>query len=229
MNLVMLDIDGTLTMSYEYDREIFGLAIAAVAGCPPFEADLYGFVDKTSLGVTQEALRRFTGREPTADEISRVKRRVLRLFRNRYRESPQSFAAVPGAQVFLEHLRTLEGLGIAIATGCWRSEAMFKLNSSGLDVHGIPLATSDGEKDRRRIMDQAAGRARRFYACQEFGRIVYLGDGPWDVQASRSLGYAFIGIGPRLQEGGPLRVTAWHPDFLDLEAVLTSLRSALRS
>ena len=32
MNLVMLDIDGTLTQSYDYDREIFGVAIAEVLG-----------------------------------------------------------------------------------------------------------------------------------------------------------------------------------------------------
>ena len=64
MNLVMLDIDGTLTQSYEYDQEIFGLAIAEVLGCPPVDADLNGYVDKTSTGVTQEAIRRITGRSP---------------------------------------------------------------------------------------------------------------------------------------------------------------------
>lgn len=228
MNLVMLDIDGTLTQSYEYDREIFGLAIAEVLGCPPVDADLNGYVDKTSIGVTLEAIRRLTGRSPEAEEIDEVKRRVLRHLERMYRESPGTFGEVPGASCFLERLRKLDGAGIAIATGCWRSEAMFKLRASGLSVDGIPLATSDDDRDRKRIMEIAAGRARDFYACPGFERVVYLGDGPWDLQASRSLGYGFVGIGPRIQALKDPEAGRWHQDYLEIEAVLASVAAALK-
>ena len=80
-----------------------------------------------------------------------------------YQESPEIFGEVPGARRFLERLRSLDGAGIAIATGCWRSEALFKLRASGLSVAGIPMATSDDDRNRRRIMQIADEKARDFY------------------------------------------------------------------
>jgi phosphoglycolate phosphatase-like HAD superfamily hydrolase len=227
MNLVMLDIDGTLTLSYEYDKEIFGIAIAEVLGCPPVDADLKGYVDKTSLGVTLEAILRLTGRSPKAEEIEEVKRKVLRYLEKMYRESPLNFCEVPGASRFLERLRKLERVGIAIATGCWHSEALFKLQASGVTVDGIPMATSDDDRDRQRIMEIAAERAQNFYGCPGFERVAYLGDGPWDLQASRSLGYKFVGIGPRVQALKDLEAFRWHPDYLEIDAVLASVFGAL--
>ncbi len=229
MNLVMLDIDGTLTQSYEYDREIFGLAIGEVLGRPPVDADLYGYVDKTSSGVTEEAIRRLTGRKPKAEEIEEVKRNVLRRLEKMQQESPGIFSEVPGARVFLEQLRSLEGAGIAIATGCWLKEALFKIQASGLRVDGIPMATSDDNRNRKRIMKLAVEKAREFHAVPQFERVVYLGDGPWDLQEADELGYGFIGIGARVQgllESGAGR---WHPDFLETEAVLASVARALEA
>jgi len=92
MNLVMLDIDGTLTLSYEYDQEIFSLAIAEILGSGPVNADLIGYVDKTSTGVTEEAIRRVTGISPTARQIEEVKRNVLGRLEKLQRDSPETFA-----------------------------------------------------------------------------------------------------------------------------------------
>jgi phosphoglycolate phosphatase-like HAD superfamily hydrolase len=227
MKLVLLDIDGTLTQSYEYDREIFGIAIGEVLGVPQVDADLNGYIDKTSLGVTQEAIYRLTGKNPGVIEIDLVKRNVLQRLEEMYQKTPQVFSEVPGALRFLGRLRKLNGQRIAIATGCWRSEALFKLQASGLNVDGIPMATSDDDRNRQRIMEIAVRQAGEFYGCSKFDRIVYLGDGPWDLQTSRSLGYKFIGIGPRVQGLKDLESFQWHQDFLDIEAVLASVSTAL--
>jgi len=228
MNLVMLDIDGTLTQSYELDEKIFALAIAEALGCPPIDVDLNGYVDVTSIGVTLEALRRLLGRSPEAEEIKEVERRVLHHLERRYQESAGIYRQVPGASLFLKRLRKLDGAGIAIGTGCWHSEALFKLWASNLSVDGIPMATSDDDRNRKRIMEIAAGRARDFYACPGFERVVYLGDGPWDLQASRSLGYSFIGIGPRVRALKDSEAFRWHQDYLEIEAVLESVSAALK-
>jgi phosphoglycolate phosphatase-like HAD superfamily hydrolase len=228
MNLVMLDIDGTLTQSYEYDREIFGIAIAEVLECPLVNADLNGYIDKTSLGVTIEAIQRVTGNVPKARQIEEVKSKVLRYFEKMYLEGPGTFCEVPGASIFLERLRNLEEVGVAIATGCWRREAIFKLQASGLDVNGIPMATSDDDRNRQRIMKIATERALEFYGCPTFERVVYLGDGPWDLQASRTLGYRFIGIGPRVQDLKDSEGFKWHPNFLKIEAVIASVIEAMK-
>jgi len=228
MNLVMLDIDGTLTQSYDYDKEVFGLALAEVLGCPPVNADVSGYVNKTSTGVTEEAIRRITGTGPKAEQIEEVKRNVLGRLEKMYEESPKIFAEVPGAARFIERLGRLDEIGIAIATGCWQSEAQFKLQASGLSATGIPLATSDDDRNRTRIMQIAVERAREFYACPGFERVVYLGDGPWDLQEANRLGYGFIGIGPRIEALMDNKVGNWHPDFVEIEAVLASIAATLR-
>jgi phosphoglycolate phosphatase-like HAD superfamily hydrolase len=228
MNLVMLDIDGTLTQSFKVDGEVFELAIAEVLGCSPGDLDLNGFVDVTSLGVTQEALERHLGRSPRAEEIEGVKRRVLHHLELRYRESPGLYGEVPGASLFLERLRKLDGVGIAIGTGAWRSEAQYKLRASSVSADDIPMATSDDDRNRMKIMEIAAGRARDFYGCSRFERVVYLGDGPWDLQASRALGYTFIGIGPRVQALKDREAFSWYQDYRDPEAVFASIAAALK-
>jgi len=227
MNLIMLDIDGTLTQSYEYDEEIFGLAIAEVLGSGPVSADLNGYVDKTSTGVTREAIRRATGIHARIEQIDEVKKNVQRRLERLYEETPGIFSEVPGAGVFLGRLRRLKGAGVAIATGCWRNEALFKLQASGLNVDGITIATSDDDWNRTRIMQLAAERARNAYDCGKFEQIVYIGDGPWDLQEAHALGYRFIGIGPRVKALQTSQAIHWHPDFLDLEMVLGSVAIAL--
>ena len=77
-------------------------------------------------------------------------------------------------------------------------------------------------------MEIAAGRARDFYACPGFERVVYLGDGPWDQQDSRSLGYGFIGIGARVEALKDLEAFRWHKDYLEIEAVLASVAAVLK-
>jgi phosphoglycolate phosphatase-like HAD superfamily hydrolase len=228
MNLVLLDVDGTLTQTYEYDREVFALAIAEVARVPSFEVDFSSYTHITSLGVTTEAIQRITGRSLVAEEIEEVKRSVLRYMQKMYLESPTAFREVPGASCFLERLRSLDRTGTAIATGGWLGEALFKLRASRLSIDGIPLATSDDDRDRRRIMEIAVQRAQDFYACPKFEHIVYLGDGPWDLQAALSLGYAFVGIGTRLQALKDAGANRLHRDYLDLEAVFASVAAALR-
>jgi phosphoglycolate phosphatase-like HAD superfamily hydrolase len=223
MNLVMLDIDGTLIQSYEYDRDVFGAVIGEVLGGLSVDADLNGYMNKTSLGVTEEAIRSATGRNPEEREIEEVKYKVMARFEKMSREFPNLFSQVPGAAGFLERLRGLEGAGIAIATGCWLEEARFKLRASGLSIDGLPIATSSDDRNRIRIMTQATEKARQSYGCAGFERTVYFGDGPWDLQASHSLGYEFIGIGPRVQELKETGSIHWHPDFLDLRAVFDSI------
>jgi hypothetical protein len=102
---------------------------------------------------------------------------------------------------------------------------VFKLQASGLVIDGIPLATSDDHTDRKMIMEIAAQKARKYYRRHEFEHVVYLGDGPWDWLATRSLGYGFIGIGPRVQALCNTENINWHRDFREVEAVLASIAS----
>jgi len=226
MNLVLFDIDGTLTQSFEYDRQVFSLALTDVIGSANIDTDLGAYIATTSAGVTREAFQRSLGRDPCAEEYEEVKRRVLWHLEKRYQESPAAFVEVAGASRCVARLRKRAGMAVAIATGCWRPEAMFKLQSSGFHPDGIPMATSDDDEDRQRIMEISVQRALGFYACSRFERVVSIGDGPWDLQASRSLGYGFVGIGARLQALKDAGARYLHRDYLEVDAVLASIAAA---
>ena len=65
--------------------------------------------------------------------------------------------------------------------------------TAGLGAFGFPLATADDAHDRADIMRIALGRLGA-----DFNSITYYGDGPWDQDASRRLGWNFVAVGPVL-------------------------------
>jgi len=95
---------------------------------------------------------------------------------------------VAGAAAMLARLRA-EGHTVAVATGAWEASARLKLARAGLAIDGCVLAACDDEPDRVAILRAAIARAGTAH-----DRVVYVGDGPWDVEAARTLGLPFVGI-----------------------------------
>ena len=84
---------------------------------------------------------------------------------------------------------------MAIATGGWLGSAELKLEYAGFDWNAIPIATSSDCLTREGIMQIAETRAKSQGSISKFLTKIYVGDAVWDVKASKSLGYEFIGVG----------------------------------
>jgi hypothetical protein len=112
---------------------------------------------------------------------------------NRHIEDTGSFPAIDGAVQFIDRIRRSTDTRIAIATGCWRESALLKLQTSGFNIEGIPVATSDDSPARVEIM-QTALRMTGSGA----GTVTYFGDAEWDQLACRDLAWNFVPVGPRL-------------------------------
>jgi phosphoglycolate phosphatase-like HAD superfamily hydrolase len=102
-----------------------------------------------------------------------------------------------------------------------------KLRAAGIDVNDDVLACADDAAARTDIVRLAIDRAQRHYETT-FGRIVVLGDAPWDVRAAIELELPFIGIGKgeradRLRHHGALAVL---PDYDDFNAFRDALNLA---
>ena len=227
MNLIMLDIDGTLTQSYEYDQEVFSHTISEVTGVPFHDTNWHSYEYITSSGVTPEAIYRATGRSATSEQVEAVERTLLWHLEQRHQKSPSDFTEIPGAAAFISSLKCFDDVVVSIATGCWHSEAIFKLKASNINVAGIPMATCDDSKSREEIMAISAQRALTAYQVSHFDRIVYIGDGVWDMKASKSLGYGFIGVGARLQLLRDRGIDYLHEDYTELSKVLLSIEAVL--
>ena len=113
---------------------------------------------------------------------------------------------------------------MSYASGGWRETALFKLRSAGLPAEEVPGAFSDDDFTREGICRVSLRRAEAQHG-RAFCRIVYVGDGVWDVRTSGQLGYDFIGIG-RDDGAGKLRAEgATHvlEDFKDVDRFLSLL------
>ena len=113
---------------------------------------------------------------------------------------------------------------MAIATGGWRTTARLKLKVAGVPDSEIPAAHADDAYPREEIIKRAFDRAAAV-SEEAFERVVYVGDGRWDVIATDRMGIGFVGLagGDRadvLRAAGAADV---RPDYLDFPAFLSAV------
>lgn len=232
MNLAVFDIDGTLTRSKAADGECYAEAWKEEFGLEDVSVHTEDFTHSTDSGVASEIFLGRLGREGTEEEIARLIRCFVGLMRERAKRSPEDFELVPGAGAALARLRDDGNWALAIATGCWRLSADFKIRTAGLDVEGIPLATSDELLQREDILSSAIRKAKELHGIRGadggFEKTIYIGDGVWDCRAAARTKIAFLGVHDT-RDPAPLREAGAKViirDYSDLDVFLKGLEAA---
>ena len=141
--LVVFDLDGTLTLTGDFDGEIFVQALKEALGIENVNADWTTYRSVTDAGVTAEIIER-NGLEKT---VQLVQDHFLAFLRSRLAETP--CREVPGAARMLSVLREHPDFEYSVATGSWRESALLKMDSAGLVVEA--LATCDDSPQREEI------------------------------------------------------------------------------
>ena len=221
MQLVMFDIDGTLTETMKVDEECFVRSFAEVFGFTDIDSDWSHYPHVTDSGIFHEVYASRMGRPPTAPDVSRFRRRFIELLAA---SSQSPFTPVAGADRVLSRLASSGSHRVSLATGGWRDSARLKMASAGMCFDDHPAASADDALERESIMEISRQRAREWYG-EPFAGTVYVGDGVWDARACRALGIPFIGIGSglraaRLASEGAVRVFQdFSEDVLFLETL----------
>jgi len=197
--LVLFDLDGTLVESNEFDRVCYVDAVQRALGAGPVDEDWSHYRNVTDRGVLAEIYQRRFGRELGAEVEAAVKRTFLEVMESKLRETGSGLRPLAGAQAALDWLRRSAEWTAALATGAWRESAELKLREAGLRADHLPWFTCNDAVARIEIMELAVREMTR-RAGASFGRVVYIGDGVWDVQASREMGVAFLGVGEERQK-----------------------------
>ncbi|MBU3741547.1 MAG: HAD family hydrolase [Candidatus Kapabacteria bacterium] len=192
MDLIILDIDGTLTDTEHVDEHSIVGALEEVLGVSDLSTDWTMYRTSTDGGIVAEVVERVHG-SVRQEVVEDVTKRFYGMLEDHYTTSPDLFAPMPGARDVLATLREM-GYCVAIATGCWRESALFKLRVAGIEHVGVPLATADDSHDRAEILRRAIDLAQQWNDIQGFRNIWYVGDGVWDARAAATLGIGFIGI-----------------------------------
>jgi phosphoglycolate phosphatase-like HAD superfamily hydrolase len=209
---VVFDVDGTLLDSDAFDGELYIAAVRQVLGDVEIDASWQRYRNVTDAGVLAQIVE-----EVGVLDAERVKSEVRHLFGSlvqRHLASGGACVAIAGAIDALERLHS-SGYKVGVATGGWGHTARMKLDRAGIPVENLVIASSDDSADRVEIMTTCLLRLGG-----DPQHAIYVGDGLWDLEASRKAGWGFIGVGARLRG----RCDNWIADFTD-EAWRLPLRS----
>ncbi len=189
---VIFDIDGTLLESSHKDDELYREAVRNVLGAVTFRDSLHDYDPVTDTAILEQIF---------ADNDLPALGETIELVRNEFFsliaahvDDYGPFPEIPGARELVDAFESSADHAVAIATGGWRQSAETKLTTAGFSIAGIPLASSDDASTRTEIM-RVALRAigDRGVAIES---VTYFGDGSWDREACRELGWAFQPVGP---------------------------------
>jgi phosphoglycolate phosphatase-like HAD superfamily hydrolase len=215
--LVMFDIDGTLVTGNGIDDDCFCEAIRDVLGVEQFDTNWSHYLNITESGITSEIVEKGLSKKVDESDVQAVHHSYLTKLRREIDKRPHSFQAIPGASELIADLMSMDNVRVCIATGGWGKPALLKLDSAGIRIGDIPMASSDDSDKRLSIMVTAYERSRVCYSCPEFKQVVYIADTVGDFKNAKQLGYSFVGIGnadkaERLRNTGAIQVI---PDFTD--------------
>ncbi|MBI2875968.1 MAG: HAD family hydrolase [Candidatus Tectomicrobia bacterium] len=194
MQLVIFDIDGTLTQTTRIDELCFLRALAEEFGITAINTNWLDYAYSTDSGIALQILQEQWVRCPSSDELLRFQHRFVHLLMESCAQSPDAFIEVPGATAAFRRLREETNWTVAIATGGWRASALFKLSRIGIDAQQVPAAFADDSPLREEIVQTALSRAASLNGNEPFQRVVYVGDAVWDVRTAQQLGLAFLGV-----------------------------------
>lgn len=194
MRLLLLDIDGTLTNTYDVDTACFVQAIRDVFAISDVSTDWSTYPEATDSAITDHLVRNRLGRAPRDEELVHMKKRFYSLLFRAFSNEPALCQPITGGPQFLDSVIALDDCAIAFATGGWELTARLKLSAAGYRDSGIPMASADDSHRLVDICSIAINRSFAHYGVTAFDPIVRIGDGVWDVRAAASLGCEFIGI-----------------------------------
>jgi hypothetical protein len=114
-------------------------SLTEVSGVKAISTDWASYQHTTDSGILNEIYEMRLGRPSSLGEISAVRDRFIQLLNQAVSTSPGVFAAVPGAQNFIDYL-LCSGYAASLASGGWQRSALMKLQNAGLNVAGLPAA-----------------------------------------------------------------------------------------
>jgi len=219
----MFDIDGTLTASNDLDNLAFLQTVQDIFGITDISDDWATYTHVTDACILREICVRQLGRPPKPHEAELFQGQLLQRLAQGAVQKGGVFP-IAGAASLLEQLQDSLEYQFCYAGGAWTASVQFKLQSAGLPLGDIPHAFADDHDSREGICKIALDRAQKKFQ-QTFTEVIYVGDGIWDVRASKNLGYPFIGvatgeIAQQLRAEGSKVVL---PNYEDLQAFWDAL------
>ncbi|VEG92462.1 HAD family hydrolase [Legionella spiritensis] len=196
-NLIIFDIDGTLTNTNRVDSDYFERALLESLPVKYIDNQWHNYKYSTDSGMVTEIVQSAFGRDPSLEEIAAIKERFVGYLKTAFLKDKSHCLPLSGASEIFTIL-TQRGWDIGIATGGWEKSALLKLKTANIPCDGVPIAHSDDHMEREQIITIAIERAKKNYHRPAYAKMIYVGDRIWDKNAARNINIDFIGIGAEL-------------------------------
>ena len=223
--LIVFDIDGTLLHSIATHKLAMAQAMAA-SDLVHRDPEWSNYLNHTDSGVFYEAYERSFGKPPSAVEC----RDFEALFQTCYdrARAAETDLEIPGAVALLRQLEASGAWLMAYATGSYRGPAEDKLRLLGVASPSCVLVTASEFRTRKDIVAEAVRQRLAGLEHEHHGRMISVGDGPWDARTAADLGMQFIGVGSeeKAQLLIELGASTVVPDFVDLPRFMNALEIA---
>lgn len=192
-NLLVFDIDGTLTDTVAIHQQAFIQALQAL-DIQSFNAAFGTYQHHTDSHIAKVIYESAMGQPFTPSLLERFEATL-------YEEIEQAtIKEIKGGKKLVEKLEQHPDFGICFATGSLYKPALLKLERVGIAFDPLQLVASNQIEERENIVTQAINNAKTHYQTSHFDRIISIGDGLWDLITAQNLNLDFIGIGTTNQD-----------------------------
>ena len=213
MIAAIFDIDGTLVESFDFDGASYISAIREILGEVCIDDDWSQYKNVTDTGILRQIMEENKIQED--GQIEEVRKKFGELI-GQYFKNGGECRPTKGAISLIDKLLSDQHYKIGVATGGWKHTAKMKLRHAGFDLRNTVLFSSDDSDERVEIMKKCLSALG-----DGFHRIIYVGDAVWDIQATKKLGWHFIGVGPRLKG----KCECWVEDFSNHDTFMRMLHA----
>lgn len=192
-NLVIFDIDGTLTDTVKIHQTAFRKSLHFI-GIENFNDSFGTYKHHTDSYIAKKIFEFATNKPFEKAILDRVEEHV-------YEQINQNeIVAISGARQIIEDIEAKTDFGVCYATGSLLKPAMLKLEKAGIGFTPTQLVASNEIEERETIIKCAIENSRNFYKVERFDRIISFGDGIWDLKAAQNLSIEFVGIGNKTKK-----------------------------
>lgn len=194
MNLIVFDIDDTLTKS-EYQHQLAYVNAMKHFGINDINTDWKSYAHHTDSFILKENYEfnkkdtfSLTFIEEFEEQMASL---ILKL---------DPVSEIRGASQTVAFFEKHPNYCVAFATGSLLAPAYIKLDQAGINYNPQLVIGSNSNFEREAIVAKAIDTAKIKANISSFENIISVGDGIWDLKTAKNLNLSFIGIGVKNTE-----------------------------